>query len=154
MYIVNNSGLIITIITLIHTENIVAIFIRKWMRENTSLRCGFIDNFSFYKQYVVWLLCRIQDWENIVLKSLSYLIGNKTTLRVQNDDPAHLVMSLKTQIDYVIQRVMTPAKDELTNNLQRVNSRGTLNDILLCCPCEKTHRKDAIWWTLTILFLF
>jgi len=55
-------------------------------------------------------------------------------LSVQNDDPAHLVTSLKTLIDCAIQRVLTSATDELPDNLQRENSRGML----------KKKRRDTL----------
>lgn len=46
-------------------------------------------------------------------------------LNVQNDDPAHLVMSLRTLIDHVIQKV-TSAKEEMPNKQKKENSRGML----------------------------
>lgn len=67
-----------------------------------------------------------QNWEDIVLQSLSYLIGDEITLNVQNDEPAHLVMSLKTLIDYEIKRITT-VNDEVSNTLKKENSRGTLH---------------------------
>ncbi|VVC39185.1 Hypothetical protein CINCED_3A000815 [Cinara cedri] len=71
-----------------------------------------------------------QNWEDIVLQSLSYMVGNEVVLNVQNDDPAHLVMSLRTLIDNVIQRVTTTGKDELPVKLTRENSRGAVSPIL------------------------
>ncbi|KAL5232883.1 hypothetical protein ACI65C_000293 [Semiaphis heraclei] len=64
-----------------------------------------------------------QNWEVIVLQSLSYLVGDKITLNVQKDDPAHIVMSLRTLIDYVIQH-MTSVKDELQVKSKKENTRG------------------------------
>lgn len=69
---------------------------------------------------------REQNWEDMVLQSLSYLVGNEIMLSVQNDEPAHLVMSLKTLIDFEIKRI-TSVLDEVPNKLKKENSRGTLN---------------------------
>jgi hypothetical protein len=71
-----------------------------------------------------------QNWEDIVLQSLSYLIGNKITLNVHNDEPAHLIMSLKTLIDFEIKRITT-VNDEVPNKLKIENSRGTLTLVYL-----------------------
>ncbi|KAL4148088.1 hypothetical protein QTP88_002392 [Uroleucon formosanum] len=64
-----------------------------------------------------------QNWEDIVLQSLSYLVGNKIKLNVQSNDPAHLVMGLRTLIDYVIQHI-TSVKDELQVKPKKQNTRG------------------------------
>ncbi|CAI6367804.1 unnamed protein product [Macrosiphum euphorbiae] len=64
-----------------------------------------------------------QNWEDIVLQSLGYLVGNQIKLNVQSDDPAHVVMGLKTLIDYVIQHV-TSVKDELQVKPKKDNTRG------------------------------
>ncbi|XP_025410019.1 protein PTHB1 isoform X2 [Sipha flava] len=69
-----------------------------------------------------------QNWEDIVLQSLSYLIGNKITLNVHNDVPAHLIMSLKTLIDFEIKRITT-VNDEVPNKLKIENSRGAVSPI-------------------------
>lgn len=69
-----------------------------------------------------------QNWENNVLQSLSHLVGNEIMLNVQNDDPAHIVMSLRTLIDHVIQQI-TSVKDESPDKLNRDNSRGMSNKI-------------------------
>jgi len=65
-----------------------------------------------------------QNWEDIVLKSLSHLVGNEKMLNVQSDDPAHIVVSLRTLIDFSIQ-LITSAKNEPVDKLKRENSRGT-----------------------------
>lgn len=64
----------------------------------------------------------IQNWED-VSHSLSYLADNEITLNVQNDNPAHLMMRLRTQMDFVIQ-LITSAKEELPDKLKKENSRG------------------------------
>lgn len=74
----------------------------------------------------------LQNWENIVLQSLNYLVGNEIMFKVQNDDPAHLVMNLRTLIDHVIQNI-TSVKDNLPEQLKRDNSRGLfLYDCYYC----------------------
>ncbi|KAF0758640.1 protein PTHB1 isoform X2 [Aphis craccivora] len=75
-----------------------------------------------FKETIVYFTDN-QNWEDIVLKSLTYLVGNKITLNVQSDDPAHAVMSLRTLIDYVIQHI-TSIKDELPVKLKKETTRG------------------------------
>lgn len=67
----------------------------------------------------------IQNWEDIVSQSLSYLVGNEITLNIQNDNPVHLIMRLRTLIDFAIQ-LITTVKDELPDKCKRENSRGIL----------------------------
>lgn len=79
------------------------------------------------KHYTVLRHCFLeQNWEEIVLQSLSYLVGDEIMLNVQNDEPGHLVMSLRTLIDFRIKSI-TCGKDEVPDKLVKENSRGTLN---------------------------
>ncbi|XP_060837065.1 protein PTHB1 isoform X2 [Rhopalosiphum padi] len=75
-----------------------------------------------FKETVIYFTDN-QNWEDIVLHSLSYLVGNKITLNVQSDDPAQVVMSLRSLIDYVIKHI-TSIKDELPVKLKKENTRG------------------------------
>lgn len=73
--------------------------------------------------FVSVLLFFFQNWENVILQSLTHLVGDRVTLNVHNDDPAHLVMSLRTLIDFEIQ-LITSADGELPEKLKRDNSKG------------------------------
>uniref|UniRef100_A0A2S2NZN7 Protein PTHB1 n=1 Tax=Schizaphis graminum TaxID=13262 RepID=A0A2S2NZN7_SCHGA len=75
-----------------------------------------------FKETVIYFTDN-QNWEDIVLHSLSYLVGNKITLNVQSDDPAQVVISLRALIDYVIKHI-TSIKDELPVKLKKENTRG------------------------------
>lgn len=95
---------------------------------------GYEPNITFWKMCICAntyvsvpnMIARIvtQNWEDIVVKSLSHLVGNEIVLNVQNDDPAHMIASLRTLIDCSIQ-LITSAKDEPVDKLKRENSRGT-----------------------------
>jgi len=52
-------------------------------------------------------------------------------LNVENDDPAHLIMRLRTLIDCAIKNI-TSINDEFPDKLNRENSRGTskMSDII------------------------
>lgn len=51
------------------------------------------------------------------------MAGDEIVLNVDNDDPVHLVMSLRTLIDHVIQNI-TSGENEFSNKLKKENSRG------------------------------
>lgn len=87
------------------------------------------DDIPYYLLIVVNndRLIYIQKWKDIVLQSLSYLVADEVVLDVQNDDPAYVIMSLRTLIDNVIQRVTMTVKDELPGkSTTKENSRGML----------------------------
>lgn len=78
----------------------------------------------YFLNRAIFKLCLpLQNWEDIVLQSLTYLVGNEIMLKVENDDPAHLVMNIRTLIDHVIKNITT-VKDDLPEQLKRDNSRG------------------------------
>lgn len=72
-------------------------------------------------------------------------------LNVHNDDPAHLVMNLRTLIDHVIQKV-TSAKEEMPSKQKKENSRGML--ILKLFLQKLKHITNKSKKFILIYFLF